>query len=47
MNPLLVQDLLGHATMDMTRRYTHFGLEAMREALGKLNPGKATEETPA
>ena len=26
MNPLLVQDMLGHATMDMTRRYTHFGL---------------------
>jgi integrase len=46
MNPLLVQDMLGHATMDMTRRYTHFGLEAMREALGKLNIGKESEEKP-
>jgi integrase len=47
MNPLLVQDLLGQATMDMTRRYTHFGLEALRQALGKPKPGKPTEETPA
>ena len=38
MNPLLVQEMLGHATLDMTRRYTHLGIEAKREAMGKLGP---------
>jgi integrase len=38
MNPLLVQDMLGHATLDMTRRYTHLGIEAKREAMRKLDP---------
>jgi integrase len=37
MNPLLVQDMLGHSTLDMTRRYTHLGLEAKREAMEKLD----------
>lgn len=37
MNPLLVQDMLGHATLDMTRRYTHLGIEAKREAMRKLD----------
>jgi hypothetical protein len=36
MNPLLVADLLGHATLDMTRRYTHLGLDSKREAMEKL-----------
>jgi integrase len=36
MNPLLVQDMLGHSTLDMTRRYTHLGIEAKREAMRKL-----------
>ena len=37
-NPLLVQEMLGHATLDMTRRYTHLGIEAKREAMEKLDP---------
>jgi integrase len=44
MNPLLVRDMLGHTTMEMTRRYTHFGLDAMREALGKLSMGNGSGE---
>lgn len=36
MNPLLVQELLGHATLEMTGRYTHLGLEAKRTALEQI-----------
>jgi len=36
MNPLLVQELLGHSTLDMTRKYTHLGLDTKREAMVKL-----------
>ncbi len=35
-NPLLVQDILGHATLDMTRRYTHFGSDAKTAAVSQL-----------
>jgi integrase len=35
-NPLLVQEILGHATLDMTRRYTHIGIDAKRDALERL-----------
>ena len=35
-NPILVQDMLGHTTLDMTRRYTHLGLDTKREALTKI-----------
>lgn len=43
-NPILVQEMLGHTTLDMTRRYTHLGIETKREALGKLVEPKTPEE---
>src|SRR5207247_10599402 len=36
MNPILVQEMLGHTTLDMTRRYTHLGMETKRAALESL-----------
>jgi integrase len=36
MNPLLVQEILGHTTLTMTKRYTHLGMDAKREALERL-----------
>ena len=36
-NPLVVRDLLGHTTVDMTAHYTHINLETKREALQNLN----------
>lgn len=35
-NPLLVQEILGHTTMTMTKRYTHLGMEMKRDALERL-----------
>ena len=35
-NPILVQDMLGHTTLDMTRRYTHLGTDSKREALRRV-----------
>jgi integrase len=37
-NPILVQEMLGHTTLEMTRRYTHLGLDSKREALRLLGP---------
>lgn len=36
-NPLVVRDLLGHTSVDMTAHYTHINLETKREALQNLN----------
>ncbi|MCC7421629.1 MAG: tyrosine-type recombinase/integrase [Planctomycetaceae bacterium] len=36
-NPLLVQEILGHTTLAMTKRYTHLGLETKRDAIEKTN----------
>ena len=35
-NPLVVRDLVGHATVDMTARYTHVALETKQKAVGTL-----------
>jgi integrase len=35
-NPILVQEMLGHTTLEMTRKYTHLGIETKREALQRL-----------
>ena len=46
-NPLVVRDLLGHTTVDMTAHYTHINLETKREALQNLNvlPCLSKQET--
>ena len=36
-NPLVVQDLLGHTSINMTAHYTHVNMETKREALQNLN----------
>jgi integrase len=36
-NPILVQELLGHTTLEMTRRYTHLGLDTKRDALSRIS----------
>lgn len=35
-NPLLVQGILGHTTLDMTWHYTHFGLDAKGQAISQM-----------
>lgn len=37
-NPILVQEMLGHTTLEMTKRYTHLGMDTKREALMKIVP---------
>ena len=36
MNPLLVQSMLGHTTIEMTSKYTHLGIDAKRSAVSQL-----------
>ncbi len=35
-NPLLVQGLLGHTTLQMTEKYTHFSADVQREAIRRV-----------
>lgn len=35
-NPLLVQQILGHSTLEMTGQYTHLGIETQRDALQSI-----------
>jgi integrase len=45
MNPLLVQAILGHASLDMTRRYSHFSVDAKRAAMeGFVTVSRADSE---
>ena len=46
-NPILVQEMLGHTTLEMTRRYTHLGLDTKREALQRLTGVTSDAEQPA
>lgn len=46
-NPLVVKELLGHKTFAMTSRYTHVSLDAKREAVAKLNPGRGASGAPS
>jgi integrase len=44
-NPILVQEMLGHTTLEMTRRYTHLGLDTKRDALSLVRePGDRVRE---
>jgi len=40
LNPLTVQTILGHSRLEMTRYYTHTGLEAKKAAVQELLAGK-------
>ena len=44
-NPLMVQELLGHTTLTMTKRYTHMSMDTKREALERLS-GMGLPEAP-
>src|SRR5262249_26291056 len=35
-NPILVQEMLGHTTLDMTKKYTHLGIDVKRAAMQQL-----------
>lgn len=39
-NPLLVQEIVGHRTLDMTRRYTHLGMDVKRRAIEQTTAGR-------
>jgi integrase len=42
----VVQELLGHATMEMTMRYAHLSLNVPREAVRLLDAGRGTQVAP-
>lgn len=39
-NPITVQGILGHSTLEMTRYYTHMGIEAKKQALTEFLHGQ-------
>ena len=39
LNPILVQEVLGHSTLAMPQRYTHLGMEAKRKGLRGIVTG--------
>lgn len=46
-NPILVQEILGHATLDMTKRYTHLGIDVKRNALERLSNREQLIHSPS
>jgi integrase len=46
-SPLLVQKMLGHTTLEMTRRYTHADLDDLRKALQRVSDSQPSgQEAP-
>ena len=45
LNPLTVQTILGHSRLEMTRHYTHTGLEAKNTAVQEFFKGKGQLES--
>jgi integrase len=43
--PKAIQELAGHSTLNMTLRYMHLALSALREAIGLLNFGQPVGTT--
>jgi integrase len=46
-SPLLVQQMLGHTTLEMTRRYTHADVDDLRQALQKVSDNRPIHQEPA
>lgn len=46
LNPILVQEMLGHTTLDMTRRYSHFDIDTKRLALHSLHRDQRATDAP-
>jgi site-specific recombinase XerD len=41
-NPIIVQQIVGHRSLEMTKRYTHLGMDAKRAAMEQLNNRQST-----